>query len=90
MLLLPPLVFCASLSHLVFYHDFLVIYFAVFAAFSSMDFFSNILNRVHDKLKKNALLYSYILILILFAVFGIFKHPEEKMIDKETDNYEIY
>lgn len=90
MLFLAPLFFCAFLSHLVFYHDFLVIYFAFFLALSSMDFISNFLGRVHDKLKKNTLLYSYILILVLFAVFGLFKHPEEKMIDRETDNYEIY
>jgi len=90
MLLITPLIFSFFLSHLVHYHDFLIIYFAFFLAFSSIDFFSEIFKRVHGKLRKNSFLYSYIVILILFAVFGLFKHPEEKMIDKKTDNYELY
>lgn len=90
MLLFTPLIFSFFLSHLVHYHDFLIIYFAFFLAFSSIDFFPEIFKRVYGKLKKNIFLYSYIVILFLFAVFGLFKHPEEKMIDKETDNYELY
>jgi len=90
MLLLAPLIFSVLLSHLVHYHDFLIIYFAFFLAFSSIDFFTKILERSAEKIKKNAFVYSYIFVLILFAVFGLFKHTEEKMIDKETDNYELY
>ncbi|KPJ69595.1 hypothetical protein AMJ44_03290 [candidate division WOR-1 bacterium DG_54_3] len=90
MLLLTPLIFSVFLSHLVYYHDFLIIYFAFFLAFSSIDFFTKIFERFAEKIKKNVLVYSYILVLIFFAVFGLFKHTEEKMIDKETDNYELY
>jgi hypothetical protein len=89
-LFLTPLIFSIFLSHLVHYHDFLVIYFAFFLAFSCIDFFSGILDRVQGNFKKKALLSSYIAVLLFFAVFGLFTHPEEKMIDKETDNYELY
>ena len=90
MLFVTPLIFSVFLSHLVHYHDFLIIYFAFFLAFSCIDFLSEILNRVQGKFRKNVLVSSYIVVLIFFAVSGLFTHPEEKMIDKETDNYGLY
>lgn len=90
MLLIAPLIFMLSLTHLVHWHDFLIIYFAFFLTFSSVGLFSKIYKRIQEKLKKNIFVLSYILMLIVFAVFGLFKNPEEKMIDKETDNYELY
>ncbi len=90
MLFLAPLLFCLLLSHLVHYHDFLIVYFAFFLSFSSTCFLLKILKRVQNNQKKYLFIYPYIIILLLFSVFGLSKPPEEKMIDKESDNYEIY
>jgi len=90
LLLITPMIFIFFLSHLVHYHDFLLIYFSFFLALSSLDIFSKILKKFTWKKGKNYLLYSYIFILLIFAVIGLIKNPEEKLIDKDTDNYELY
>jgi hypothetical protein len=42
------------------------------------------------KAGKNAIVYAYLVVLISFAAFGLMKNPEEKLMDKDTDNYELY
>jgi len=89
LLLLPPLFFSFFLSHLIYWHDFLVIYFAFFLSLAAVDFFIDKTERMPDRQKKR-FIAAYALILLAFAVFGLFQPPEEKMIDHETDNYDLY
>jgi hypothetical protein len=89
LLLFPPLLFIFLLPHLVYWHDFLVIYFAFFLALISVDFLFRKTERMPGK-KRISTQRAYLLALVVFAVFGLFNHPEEKTIDRNTDNYELY
>lgn len=89
LLLLTPILFSLFLSHLVQYHDFLLIYFSFFLALAAGDFISRTLKKTPTK-RKFRFIFSYVVVLLIFAVLGLFRQPEEKMIDKETKNYELY
>jgi len=88
-LLLAPIIFMIVLSHLVQYHDFLIIYFSPFLALASASLISRSLDTLGPH-KRGLLLGSIIALMVIFAIFGLFKEPEEKLIDKETNNYELY
>ncbi|MFC2158742.1 ArnT family glycosyltransferase [Acidobacteriota bacterium] len=89
-LLCTPLLFSLALSHLVHYHDFLVIYFAFFLALAGIDAFFRLLERRPEGSNKKLLTTGLVTALILFAVFGVLKEPEEKYLDIEKDNFELY
>lgn len=89
LLLLIPLFFSFFLAHLIYWHDFLIIYFAFFLAMAAVDFLAFKTERMTDGQKKRSLA-AYALLLLVFAVFGLFQQPEQKMIDHNTDNYELY
>lgn len=89
-LLLSPLLFMALLSHAVNYHDFLVLYFAFFLALSSAEFLGRLADTCKNRNAVKAALCVTVLFLTAFAGYGLFRPTEEKMIDKERDNYELY
>ncbi|MBN1274067.1 MAG: hypothetical protein JXB26_17525 [Candidatus Aminicenantes bacterium] len=89
-LILAPLLFMALLSHLVNYHDFLVLYFAFFLALSSAETVSRIVKKMGNTVTAKTALIIYGIFLVAFAGYGLFHPTEEKMIDKERDNYELY
>jgi Ca2+/Na+ antiporter len=89
LLLLMPLFFSFFLAHLIYWHDFLIIYFAFFLAMVAVDFLAFKTERMMERQKKRSLT-AYSLFLLVFAVFGLFQQPEQKKIDYDTDNYELY
>lgn len=89
LLLFPPLFFSFLLSHLVYWHDFLVIYFAFFLGMAATDFFLTQTEKMPVRQKKLSL-HAYIFFLLFFAIFGLIHQPEEKKIDLDTDNYDLY
>lgn len=89
LLLLTPLLFSLFLSHLVQYHDFLLIYFSFFLALAAVDLLALLLKKTMSH-RKLPLISAYAVVLLFFAVLGLFRQPEEKMIDKETKNYDLY
>ena len=89
-LLATPILFSLALSHLVHYHDFLVIYFAFFLALAGIDAFQRLLEGRPEGSMRKTLSTGLIAILVLFAVFGVLKEPEEKYLDIEKDNFELY
>lgn len=89
LLLLPPLFFSFFLSHLVYWHDFLLIYFAFFLAMTAVDFFISKTEQMTARQEKRSVT-AYALVLLAFAVFGLFQQPEEKNIDRDTNNYDLY
>lgn len=84
-LLLTPLLFSIFFSHLVQLYDFLLIYFSFFIALAAVDFLLRYLKK-----SKPVWISLYVLILLFFSVSGLIRQPEGKMIDKETNNYELY
>ncbi len=90
-LLVTPVLFSLVLRHLVHYHDFLVIYFAPFLALAGIDFFTRWAKSGSSMGIKKGLVSLLLVMMTAWAVTGLFFiHPEEKMIDRDTDNYELY
>jgi hypothetical protein len=89
LLFLPPLFFSFFLSHLLYWHDFLIIYFAFFFPLAAVDFFVMKTEQLPPQ-KKSRSFSAFVLVLLVFAVFGLFQQPEEKTIDRDTDNYDLY
>jgi len=89
-LLTTPILFSLILRHLVYYHDFLVIYSASFIALVGIDLLMQITEKSASSRKTNVYVFFLLGFMIIWAGIGLFIQPEEKMIDRNMDNYELY
>ncbi|MCK4336401.1 MAG: glycosyltransferase family 39 protein [Candidatus Aminicenantes bacterium] len=89
-LLVTPILFFLILRHLVHYHDFLVIYLASFLALVGIDLFMQITEKFASARKTNVFVFFLLGFMVVWAGIGLFIQPEEKMIDRDMDNYELY